>query len=461
MGIKAGYIRVSSARQRDKSDSPASQRKRLADAGCTLFFQDTVSGFKREQRRKAHEFQRLWRAIASGELEHLVATRLDRMARRDDIVLELAQHCETHGVAFSTLGSGAVDTSTASGWLNVKVQLMFAEHFSRQLSENVKTGYQGLHAHGIPACPGSHIPFHLMREPGTRHGVVPSAAWDDARYVVDQLLSADWTLSDVIRYVWPRHKVLKTATSVRQWLTMPALEGHFVRNAGKPSEVVIRDCWPALITNLEAMQLADVLSRLRRTSISRSKGTTRALSSLCCCSACGSPMKIATMDGRRRVYLRCSTPVCPVPLVRVEVIETQLLALLGPQLKAMVEAAANSVTVTPPQAEVTDWRRELLARQAIPAEYRQVSDQSRIAELQELLQSAVSSQAGSVDQAELLRLRLSVESEAEWLARPEEDRNRDLRQLVDRLVVDAADRRITDVEWRFAAAGHQIDRVWP
>ena len=461
MGVKAGYIRVSSARQRDQSDSPASQRKRLADAGCTLFFQDTVSGFKREQRRKAHEFQRLLQAITSGELEHLVATRLDRMARRDDIVLELAQHCEAHGVAFSTLGSGKVDTSTATGWLNVKVQLMFAEHFSRQLSENIKTGYQGLHGQGIAACPGSAIPFHLMREPGTRHGVVPSPAWDDARYVVDQVLRADWSLTNVVQYIWPRHQVLRTPTSVRQWLTMPALEGHFIRNQGKPSEVMIRDCWPALITPLEAMQITEVLGWLKRPSISRSKGTVRALSALCSCAACGSPMKVASLDKGRRVYLRCNAPSCLVPMVRVEVIETQLLTLLGPQLKGMVEAAAaNQVTAAPP-AEVGDWRRELLARQAIPAEYRQATDQSRIAELQQLIQSAVSSQAGGVDQAELLRLRLSVESEAEWLARPEEDRNRDLRQLVERLEVDAAERRITAVQWRFTAASQPVDPPTP
>lgn len=451
MGTKAGYIRVSSARQRDASDSPASQRKRLADAGCTVFFQDTVSGFKREQRRKAHEFQRLWQAIATGELEHLVATRLDRMARRDDIVLELAQHCEAHGVGFSTLGSGAVDTSTATGWLNVKVQLMFAEHFSRQLSENVKTGYQGLHAQGIAACPSSAIPFHLMREPGTRHGVVPSPAWDDARHVVDQLLQGDWSLSDVVQYIWPRHQVLRTTTSVKQWLSMPALQGHFVRNSGKPTEVVIRDCWPALITDLEALQLAEAGRRQRRIAVSRGRGKVRAMSALCSCAVCGTPMKVCPLEKGRRVYLRCSAPDCRVPMVPMAVIETALLVLLGPKLKGMVEmAAAGQAKVTPPQ-EVGDWRRELLARQAIPAEFRQPADQARIAELQGLLAAATSSQVAGVDQVELLRMRLAVESETSWLERPEEDRNRDLRQVIDKVLVNAAERRITEVHWRHSA----------
>ena len=117
----------------------------------------------------------------------------------------------------------------------------------------------------------------------------------------------------------------------------------------------------------------------------------------------------------------------------------------------MVEAAAvNQLHVAPP-AEVADWRRELLAREAIPTEYRQQADQGRIAELQGLIASAVSGAAIDVDQVELLRMRLEVESEALWLTRPDEDRNRDLRQLLERVVVNAGERRITVAEWRHCA----------
>jgi hypothetical protein len=138
-------------------------------------------------------------------------------------------------------------------------------------------------------------------------------------------------------------------------------------------------------------------------------------------------------------------------MVPVAVVETQLLTLLGPRLKQMVEAAAvNQLHVAPP-AEVADWRRELLAREAIPPEYRQQADQGRIAELQGLIASAVSGAAVDVDQVELLRMRLAVESEASWLTRPDEDRNRDLRQLLARVVVNAGERRITVAEWRHCA----------
>ncbi|MEB3275384.1 MAG: recombinase family protein [Cyanobacteriota bacterium] len=453
-----GYIRVSSRRQRDESDSPASQRQRLKDAGCTVFYEDlAVSGYRLPQRRKAMQFQRMWQAIESGQLTRLIATRLDRYARRDQIVLELAQHCEQHDVEFVSLSSGVVDTSTASGWLNVKVQLMFAEHYSRQLSENVKQGYAGLHRQGIPACSSKSIPWHLQRDPDNRHGVIKGPGWADARYVIERLLKDDWSLSRASNYLYPRYGVMGSHTCVREWIRRPSLVGHLVRNAGKPDEMVMRNCWPALATELEQLQVLRNIQQHKRARRSVGKGRhLRPLSGFCVCGACGANLRI---HGRSKggvfqgQFLRCGAhrSVCSAPMIRVEKVETQLLALLGPRLKRLVDAAAVGQSVAQPPAEVADWRRELLARESIPVEYRQLADQTRIAELQGLIESAVHSQAAGVDQAELLRMRLAVESEAEWLLRPDEDRNRDLRQLIDRAVVNTAEERITEVHWRLSA----------
>jgi hypothetical protein len=453
-----GYVRVSSRRQRDESDSPASQRQRLKDAGCTVFYEDlAVSGYRLPQRRKAVEFQRMWHAIASGQLNRLVATRLDRYARRDQIVLELAEHCDQHGVEFVSLSSGVVDTTSASGWLNVKVQLMFAEHYSRQLSENIKQGFAGLHSQGIPACSGMSIPWHLQRDPSNRHGVIEGPGWADARFAFEQLLGDQWSLSDAADFLYPRHGVMRSHTSVREWLRRPSLVGHLVRNASKADRMVMRDCWPALATELEQLQVLQVVRQHTRARKSKGGGRqVRALSGLCVCAECGGNLRIhgAHRAGQPRgQYLRCGSQrsVCQQPMVPVAVVETQLLTLLGPRLKQMVEAAAvNQLHVAPP-AEVADWRRELLAREAIPPEYRQQADQGRIAELQGLIASAVSGAAVDVDQVELLRMRLAVESEASWLTRPDEDRNRDLRQLLERVVVNAGERRITVAEWRHCA----------
>ena len=90
-GAIAGYIRVSSRQQRDESDSPANQRARLEQAGATLIYEDlAVSGFRPERRRNADGYRSLVAAIESGQISRLLCTRLDRIARRDAIVLELS-----------------------------------------------------------------------------------------------------------------------------------------------------------------------------------------------------------------------------------------------------------------------------------------------------------------------------------------------------------------------------------
>lgn len=448
-----GYIRVSSRAQRDQSDSPASQRQRLTDAGATIIFEDlAVSGYRLNQRRKAVEFQRMWRAIETGQLRRLLATRLDRFARRDQIVLELAQHCERHGVEFVTLGSGAVDTSTATGWLSVKVQLMFAEHYSRQLSENIKTGFAGLHAQGIPASSGAALPWHLQRDPGTRHGVIRGPGWDDARYAVEQLMAGAWGLTDVARYIHPKHGVMRSHNAVRAWLERPAILGHLVRNQGKADEVVIRDCWPALVTLEEQQQALWQLGQRGRIGKGRSGArSTKALSGLCVCAACGGTLRLNTRLKVKiqREYLRCintdGAGHCRSRMAPAGLIERQLHSLLGPHIDQLIRQQAEQRKAIEPPPEVVAWRRELQMREAIPVEFRQPADQARITELQKLI-SAGSLVAG-VDQGELLRLQGEALDPVRWFDRPGEDRNTDLRALVTKVVVATDERQIARVDW--------------
>lgn len=441
-----GYIRVSSARQRDESDSPASQRRRLSDAGATVFFEDlAVSGFKLEQRRKASGFQRLQLAIRQRQITRLITTRLDRIARRDQIVLELAELCDAHGVEFVTLGSGPVDTSTASGWLGVKMQLVIAECFSRQLSENIRHGYQGLHAQGIAARSAGSLPFHLQREPGTRHGVIPSQHWDHARHAVDQILSGSWGPPQAARYLFEHCGTHGDSKTVAIWLKAPALTGHCAKRDGT---ILIRDCWPALVTEGERAELLLILQRRKRISHARAASTgPNALSGLCVCSACGGSMgyHIARRGDRVYRYVRCSRITCSRRNIAAEPIERQLHGLLGAHIDQLIQRQAERRQVNEPPPEVTAWRRELQMREAIPADFRQPADQARIAELQGLI-SGAGSRAG-IDERELLRLKGAALDAVQWFERPQEVRNTDLRALLSRVEIDVETRQIACVDW--------------
>jgi hypothetical protein len=443
-----GYIRVSSRRQRDESDSPASQRQRLKDAGCTVFYEDlAVSGFRLSQRRLAVQFQQMWEAIATRRLKRLVATRLDRYARRDEIVLELADHCERHGVEFLSLSSGVVDTTSATGWLNVKMQLVFAEHYSRQLSENVKQGFAGLHRQGIPACSGMQIPWHLQRHPSNRHGVIKGPGWADARYALERLLADEWTLTDAANFIHPRHGVMRSHVSVKAWLRRPSLVGHMVRRQGGSDEVVMRDCWPALATEVEQLQVLRILERRGR--VSRAKGQRRAvrpLSGLCVCSACGGGLRVhGPRDGQQ--YLRCGSPrtQCTAPMAPVEAIERQIHGLLSPRVELLLRQAAQQRQLISPPPEAATWMRELQMREAIPAEFRQAADQQRIGELQGLI--AAATEIGQTDNEALVALQMRILDAAGWFNRPDVERNTDLRQVLSTVVVDTGMRAVQRIRW--------------
>jgi DNA invertase Pin-like site-specific DNA recombinase len=443
----AGYIRVSSANQRDKSDSPASQRQQLKDAGCIEFFEDlAVSGYRLADRRKANEFQRLWAAIAEGRISKLLATRLDRYARRDSIVLELADHCQANGVEFATMASGAMDTSTATGWLSVKMQLLISEHFSRQLSENVRNGYEGLYAQGIPARAAVNLPFHLQRVEGTRRDVEPSPAWDGCRFAVEQLLAGFWTAPDVSAFFWEKYKRHQQTQHAAEWLRLPALAGHFARKGG---EILIRDCWPALVTDDEFARIEIELQKSKR--VNRAKGRSdrhvRAMTGLCSCLQCGRAMALhARASGPNVwVYVKCQGRDCKNACIRADRIEDDLVPMVIERVDLLVaDALPKAATVAP---EVTRWRKELAERQKLQAEFRTGADQKQILKLQDLIANAANA-APVAHQKEVALLKMALGSQTKWFERAGAERNRLLRVAVDRVILCPETKRIAEVIWR-------------
>ena len=442
----AGYIRVSSTNQRDKSDSPASQRQRLKEAGCTQFFEDlAVSGFKIPDRRKASEFQRLWAAIATGQISKLLATRLDRYARRDSIVLELADHCQANGVEFATLGSGVMDTSTATGWLSVKMQLLISEHFSRQLSENVRNGFAGLHAQGIPARSSKALPFHLQRVEGTRRDVEPGPAWDDCRYAVEQLLAGQWTAPDLSKFFWEKHKRHERAQHVVQWLRLPALAGHFARKGG---EILIRDCLPALVTDDEFARIEIELQKTKRVNMAKRPGRElNALTGLCKCATCGRAMSVHTRQSGPNVlkYVHCKGRDCHGTSTRGDQIEAALAPMVLERVDLLVADALPKASVVAP--EVTRWRKELTERQKLPSEFRTAADQKQIVRLQGLIANSGNAISGG-DQKQILDLQHKLSSYSLWVDRPGPERNRLYRVVVERVIVCPETKSIAEVIWR-------------
>ena len=391
----AGYLRLSSKGQRDSSDSLASQRKRLQQAGATLFFEDVVSGYRLDQRRKADGYQRLLQAVTAGQVNRLLVVRLDRAARRDSLVLALAETCEKAGVPFESLGSGTVETSTASGWLSVKMQLVMAEHFSRQLSENIRGGYRGLHAQGIPARSAGSLPCHLQRAAsGGRHAVEPSPAWKPCRRVIERFLEGRWTLAKAARFMHRTTGRLGTGKSVAAWLRAQHLQGHLSKRDGT---VLIESCWPAICNASEFSQIQLRLGTRRRVWGANTTREVRALSGMCTCGGCGSVLaySVAKRPGRQGVvrnysYLRCTMPSCPSKraAVRADLLEQALVVQwVASWLHLLAEAQAAATNLHMPSASLLGLRQELAARETLPSQFRSDADRQRITELQQLIRN--------------------------------------------------------------------------
>lgn len=382
----AGYIRVSSASQRDQSDSPASQRERLRQAGCTAFYEDlAVSGFKTEQRHKAHGYSALLADIAAGRISRLICTRLDRIARRDELVLALVDACEQAGIEFVALASGGtVSTTTAASWLGVKTQLMLGEFYSRQLSESIRSGYAGLISAGIPARSSASLPVHLQRTPGTRHGVEPSPAWGPCRRVIERFIAGRWTLAKAARFLHRTTARLSTGKTVAAWLRGQHLLGHMAKRDGS---VLIESCWPAIATEQEFAQIQLRLSTATRLRGINTKREIRALSGLLRCWHCGKCLaySVARRPSGNYSYIRCAHQGCSSKRagIRADHLEQALVVQwVASHLQLIAEAQAQASNVQIPSTALLALRQELGAREALPPQFRTDQDRQRITDLQ-------------------------------------------------------------------------------
>lgn len=442
--VVAGYIRVSSARQRDESDSPASQRQRLEAAGCTTIYQDlAVSGFKLEQRRKATGFQQLITDITAGKIGRLLSVRLDRVARRDQIVIELAELCHQHGVEFATLSGGPVNVSTATGWLQVKVQSIFGEHYSRALSESIRAGYAGLHQAGIPARSAASLPFHLQRQQGTRHGVEPSPHWPAARRAVERIISGAWSIPQAARFLHEAAGLRGDSSDLKRWLRSPALIGHMPSRGG--TAITMRSVYPPLIDEAERQQLLAILAATRGRKLPGT-GPARLLTGICRCAICGGAMSYESVKRPAATYwyVRCRRQTCNRRAVAAGPVWDAITAQLDDHLEELVRrrAAASIDTTDPP--EVMTWRRELAAREAMPMELRQPADDQRIAELRGLI-AAADTMPDVVE--DWWPGGLAAGSVQFWSQRPEAEINADLRRLIRWVPVDPRTGKAGNPAW--------------
>ena len=135
--MRIGYGRVST-----RDQHPEAQEDALRAAGCDMVFLDTASG-------KLARRPELDRALLSANRagDQLVVTKLDRLGRSLEHLIELSKLLDSRGVDLVVLDQG-IDTSTPVGRMFFHILGAVAEFEHALLSERTKDGLAAARARG-------------------------------------------------------------------------------------------------------------------------------------------------------------------------------------------------------------------------------------------------------------------------------------------------------------------------
>lgn len=136
-----GYARVSSIGQAKDGNSLESQRKALADRGCSEIYSEAYTGTTTDR----PELAKILSKIQNGDT--LIVTKLDRFSRSATEGVALIKQLHEKGIIIEILNMGRAD-NTPMGKLMVTMLLAFAEFEHDQIIERLATGKAVAKAHG-------------------------------------------------------------------------------------------------------------------------------------------------------------------------------------------------------------------------------------------------------------------------------------------------------------------------
>ena len=435
----AGIIRVSTKGQ--AGSSPENQREVLAAAGATRFFEAIESGYKAKRRAS---LQPLLDAIRAGEISKLLATDLSRAARSQELLNELIQACDEHGVEFLA-GGMSISHGDAFRWFSAQQLQLQAELYSRDLSGRIRRGQAAAISRGVFGFSSAHLAWHLAKHPDDPRKVIQHPErWDTARELVIGYIEGKFKASDLSRIAYERHGVMRLPAGVTKWLRSHWLRGHYGKRDG---EVLIANAAPALISEGEAELLQQRIDANRKVKGTRAPYQVHALTGLCRCLGCESTMttnRPKGRDGRQYSYVRCIQPGCPAKGLNIgaDKLEAEIQALLDQvDLEVMEQGRMRRQLVTKPSKELVNLKAaakklretlELLDSQGLRVELQQT--EQRIRELE------------GAHKTEPPRLSLrqvrEMGSEQWWGQRDEQQRNTDYLSVLDYAAVGVSQ------EWR-------------
>ena len=136
--IVAAYGRVSSQEQNLNQKAAEQQVHLLKKSKPDHIYFDVEKGGVSDR----EQLCKLLALMGSGQVKTLLATRLDRLTRNDELYFKLKRLLKEHDIKLYLLDLGDVDLNTASGELNLDIRCLLAIHERRELRDRVRRGHR-------------------------------------------------------------------------------------------------------------------------------------------------------------------------------------------------------------------------------------------------------------------------------------------------------------------------------
>lgn len=240
-----GYARVSSREQAENSHALEQQIKRLQKAGAQDVITDVESGSKANRRG----LQKLLRMVKADEVDEVLITRLDRLARSIVTSKKAIDLFRKHDVNLKALDD-SIDLNTSAGRFHVNIISVWAEAEADMLSERVRHGWQDLRNRKVAMNPPfgyvkvdnkfrlDHQPFLSLlesRETLSKSQIARSCidAFFEAKSIrgAIRLINEHFGIRTFANPTGSRGRTTRglfrwSPTGFHSWLTSPVLSGH-------------------------------------------------------------------------------------------------------------------------------------------------------------------------------------------------------------------------------------------
>lgn len=349
MGRAALYVRISQDRGGDAD--PLERQEAACRAAAQARGHEVVevvqdrslSAYDRSVERPG--WLRVLSMVEAGQVDVVIAHKLDRIARRLDSIAELVRLSESTGVTIQT-ADGEFDLGTASGRMMATIIVSVAAFESERKAERHRDANRQRRAQGTPYAAGSRTFGY------TRDGEIVEDEAAAIREAVRALLAGTTSYADLARQ-WNDAGLREGGWSpqgVRRALSSARLAGRVTYL----DEEVGDSTWPAIIDYADHLAMKGLVET-RKTGGRR---PTSLLGGIARCSVCGSKAKAARKSDGTLVY-RCPSSHIYTPREAADAWASTLVAV---QLARVAMLSEDQIVVEQdegPGEEVTALQQRL------------------------------------------------------------------------------------------------------